>query len=232
MNLAIVQARMSSTRLPGKVLAPVHGRPMILQQLARLAQCAQIDTLVVATSTDATDDALAAALAAEGVEVRRGPLADVAERFRRVIEEFAPQTVIRLTADCPLCDPEVIDRVIVEHTASGADYTSNVIRRTYPQGLDVECFTPAAFERLTAGDMTAGEREHVTLGMYSRPDEFTLHSVTQPDDLSAHRWTVDRPDDLEFVRAVYDHLADTTPRFRQADILELLAGHPELEHTN
>jgi spore coat polysaccharide biosynthesis protein SpsF len=231
-NLAIVQARMSSTRLPGKVLAALHGRPMILRQLERLAQSTRIDTLVVATSTDATDDALAATLLAEGIEVRRGPLDDVAERFHRVVREFQPQTVVRLTADCPLCDPEVIDRVITEHIASEADYTSNVIRRTYPQGLDVECMKPAAFERLMSGPLTAAEREHVTIGLYSRPDEFTLHSVTQHEDLSAHRWTVDRPDDLEFVREVYDRLYDAAPRFRQADILDLVRRHPELEHTN
>lgn len=231
-NLAVVQARMSSRRLPGKVLAPLHGRPMILRQLERLAQCERIDALVVATSTDPSDDALAAALAAEGVEVRRGPLDDVAERFALVVREFQPETLIRLTADCPLTDPEVVDRVIAEHVASGDDYSSNVITRTYPQGLDVECVRVAAFERLLSGPLTPEEREHVTLGIYRRPDEFSLHSVTQEADLSLHRWTVDRPDDLEFVRAVYDHLYDADPRFRQADILELVRRHPALEHTN
>ena len=232
MILAVVQARMSSTRLPGKVLAPVLDQPMVLRQIERLRQCERIDELVLATSVDASDDELAEAVGAEGVTVRRGPLNDVAARFGAVVDEFAPTTLVRLTADCPLCDPEVIDRVIREHQESAADYTSNVLRRTYPQGLDVECVDVAAFRRLLALPLSAEEREHVTIGIYRRPDDFSLHSVEQTDDRSALRWTVDLPADLAFVREVYTHLYEADPRFRQDDILALLDRHPELLHTN
>lgn len=232
MKLAIVQARMSSTRLPGKVVEPVLGVPMILRQLERIALADRIDQVVVATSLDSSDDELAALLTASGVDVRRGPLTDVAARFESVVDEFQPETVIRLTADCPLCDPDVIDRVIDEHTASGADYSSNVIERTYPQGLDVECVSTDAFRRMIAGGLDRDEREHVTLALYRAPHRFALHSVTQDEDLSRLRWTVDRPDDLEFVRAVYQELYPNSPAFRQADILDLLRRRPELEHLN
>lgn len=232
MRLAVLQARMTSSRLPGKVLAAVAGEPMVLRQIERLRQCASIDELVLATSTESSDDELARVAEAAGVVVRRGSLTDVLDRFAAVVDEFEPETLIRLTADCPLCDPEVIDRVVDEHTAAGSDYTSNVIHRSYPQGLDVECVSADAFRRLRQLDLDSDEHEHVTLGIYRRPELFRLHSVEQAVDLSALRWTVDRPDDLAFVREVYDALYAARPRFRQADILELIDRRPELRHVN
>ena len=232
MILAIVQARCSSTRLPGKVVAPVAGRAMILRQIERLQRCEMIDQLVVATSTDSSDDSLVKMLQAEQISVRRGSLDDVAGRFQLVAREFEPTTIVRLTADCPLADPEVIDRVIRAHTDAGSDYTSNTLERTYPQGLDVECVSSAAFTRLLALPLTASEREHVTLGIYQRPDEFSLQSVVQQPDLSQLRWTVDVPEDLAFVRAVYDSLYHDNPNFAQADVLELLERTPGMSRVN
>ncbi len=231
MILGVLQARSSSTRFPGKVLAPLHGAPMILQQLARLAHSARLDRLVVATSVDASDDELVRVLEAAGVTVRRGPLDDVVGRFALVVEEFAPDHLVRLTADCPLADAVVIDRVLEEHLATGSDYTSNTLVPTYPDGLDVECISATAFANLIALDLTEREREHVTLGLYSRPQEFTLHNVTQSPDRSALRWTVDVPADLEFVRAVYERLYDGNPGFGQDAIVRLLREHPELTRT-
>jgi spore coat polysaccharide biosynthesis protein SpsF len=232
MILAIVQARSSSRRLPGKVLAPVEGAPMILRQLERLARSSMIDELVVATSVEESDDPLVEVLEAESVECRRGPLDDVASRFLQVADEFEPDSIVRLTADCPLADHRVIDRVISEHIQSGADYTSNTLERTYPQGLDVECMTSVAFSRLMRLPLSATEQEHVTLGMYSRTNEFELKSVTQSPDHSALRWTVDLPEDLAFVRTIYDALYAATPDFAQKDILDFLARNPELSRTN
>ena len=226
--VAIVQARCSSSRLPGKVLAPVAGRPMILRQVERLRRSRLIDELVVATSVDASDDALVEALGGEGVAVRRGSLDDVASRFQGVVEERRPTTIVRLTADCPLTDPAVVDDVIREHLDTGADYTSNVIERTYPRGLDVECVGAEAFAALMRLPLTSAEREHVTLGIYHRPEAFSLHSVTQSRDFSHLRWTVDLPEDLEFVRAVYDALYDENPEFGQAEVLALLDREPGL----
>ena len=232
MILAVVQARCSSTRLPGKVLAPVLGKAMILRQLERLQRSTRIDHLVVATSTADSDDPLVDLLTNEGVEVRRGPLEDVAARFLLVAREFAPDSIVRLTADCPLTDPAVIDTIIARHIDSGADYTSNVIERTYPQGLDAECVTFEAFERVMELPLTDAEREHVTLAIYTRPTEFRLASVTQPTDWSELRWTVDLPADLEFVREMYSALYPDNPEFGQQDLLRLLAEHPELSRRN
>lgn len=232
MILGVIQARCSSHRLPGKVLAPVLGEPMIVRQLERLRRSTMIEQLVVATSVDSSDDELAHVLDARSVTVRRGSLDDVASRFEAVVEEFTPTTLVRLTADCPLADPAIIDRVVREHLDSGADYSSNTLERTYPQGLDVECVRSEAFAAFMAMEHDPDEREHVTLGIYRRPDQFTLHSVTQERDRSKLRWTVDYPEDLEFVRSVYNHLYENNPNFVQDDVLALLERHPELSRFN
>lgn len=231
MILAVLQARCSSTRFPGKVLAPLLGEPMILRQIERLRRSKRIDVLVVATSVDSSDDALVDVLESAGVNVRRGPLDDVVARFRLVVSEFAPDTIVRLTADCPLADPDVIDQVIDNHIASGNDYTSNTLPPTFPDGLDVECVSATAFQRLTTLPLTPREREHVTIGIYGRPDQFTRGTVEQEPDRSDLRWTVDVPDDLEFVRAIYDHLYAKDKEFGQAEILQLLAEQPQLSRT-
>ena len=230
--LAIVQARSSSTRLPGKVLADLVGAPMIMRQLERIARATTIDRIVVATSIDASDDALAELLTAEGVTVRRGPLDDVFERFRRVVEEMEPRTIVRLTADCPLTDPAVIDAVVAAHHARGGDYTSNVIERTYPHGLDAECVSASAFETLARTPLNPQEREHVTLGLYTRPESFHLESVTQAENLSKLRWTVDYSSDLDFARAIYSALYPANPAFSQRDIVDHIRENPELEYTS
>jgi spore coat polysaccharide biosynthesis protein SpsF len=229
--LAILQARVNSTRLPGKVLAPVLGEPMIVRQLERVKRSAMIDALVVATSTAPTDDALVIELEARGQVVHRGPLDDVVARFDEITKKFAPDTIVRLTADCPLCDVNIIDDVIRSHLQGASDYTSNTLEPSYPDGLDVEVVSAAAWERLSKLPLSTREREHVTLGIYSRPDAFALQSVTQSPDRSGLRWTVDVPDDLDFVRAVYANLYADQPEFGQREILELLAAHPELSRT-
>ena len=232
MILGILQARCSSTRFPGKVLASILGEPMVLRQVERLRRSECLDELVVATSVDPSDDPLVRVLRDAGVEVRRGPLDDVVERFAGVAAEFPADQLVRLTADCPLADPTVIDTVIRTHLARGSDYTSNTLVPTFPDGLDVECVTAGAFARLLELPLTAREREHVTLGLYGRPDEFRLENVTQDPDRSSLRWTVDVPEDLEFVRAIYSRLYDEDNGFGQARILSLLAEFPELNRTD
>lgn len=232
MILAILQARCSSTRFPGKVLAPLLGQPMILRQIERLRRSVMIDSLVVATSTDSSDDALVEALQSAGVVVRRGPLDDVVARFEMIVQEFEPDTIVRLTADCPLADPLVIDHVIRQHLRLGSDYTSNVLPPTYPDGLDVECVSASAFEILTSLTLTLREREHVTMGINNRPEQFVRNIVKQEPDLSHLRWTVDVPEDLEFVRAVYGELYAEDRGFGQSEVLHLLAERPELSRTD
>lgn len=231
MILGILQARMSSTRLPGKVLKEVHGEPMIIRQIERISRAKNIDQLVVATSQDSTDDLLVEVLASRGVVVRRGPLDDVAQRFAEVVEEFRPDHFVRMTADCPLTDPAVIDLVIESHLQSGADYSSNGITRTFPHGLDVEAVSSEAFSKLLLNDLSSEDREHVTMGIYNRPQDFSFNEVTRQEDASDLRWTVDEPEDLIFVRAVYDALYDALPEFTTKDLMTFLSDHPELNRT-
>jgi spore coat polysaccharide biosynthesis protein SpsF len=230
--LGVLQARMSSSRLPGKVLRPLAGAPMILRIVERISRSRELDGLVVVTSTDPSDDALVDVLAAAGVAVRRGSLDDVLSRFLAVIEEFDPTVVVRLTGDNPLVDPDVIDLVARQHVANGADYSSNSLVRTFPRGLDVEAVSPQALRSLGERALRAEEREHVTIGVYRRPEEFRVHAVTQEADHSELRWTVDYPDDFVFAETVYDRLFAPDAPFGQSDVLALLAREPELRRTD
>lgn len=231
MKLAIVQVRSGSSRLPAKALRPLAGEPMILRLLERVQRSEALDRVVVATTSDPADDPLAEILEAWSYTVRRGPVDDVLTRFLQVVEEFRPDTVVRLTGDNPLVDPDVIDMVVREHREHGADYTSNSRIRSFPYGLDVECVSRESLLAVNSLDLTAEEREHVTLGIYSRPETFTVHQVTQLEDQSVLRWSVDYPIDFEFVSAVYDELYANKPAFGQVDVLELLQRRPEMRHT-
>jgi spore coat polysaccharide biosynthesis protein SpsF len=230
MILGVLQARTSSTRLPGKVMRPLLGRPMILRQLERVQRAKTPDRLVVATSTDPSDDTLAAMLEAQGVAVHRGPLEDVLARFLGAIEAHSPaEHVVRLTADCPLADPEVLDACVRLHLEGGYDYTANDHPSTFPRGLDVEvCRTQAL---LTAGReaVDPAEREHVTLHLYRHPERYRLGCLKRSPDLSRLRWTVDTPADFAFVERVYERLYPSNPAFTTEDILALDFERTEAE---
>jgi spore coat polysaccharide biosynthesis protein SpsF len=226
--VGVLQARVSSSRLPGKVLRPLLGEPMILRIVERISRSRELDELVVVTSTDPSDDPLVDVLTTAGTTVRRGSLTDVFSRFHDVVEEFEPSVVVRLTGDNALVDPDVIDLIVREHVENGADYSSNSLTRTFPRGLDAEAVSPEALRSLAARDLSDEEREHVTIGIYRRPGEFRLHPVVQSADHSDLRWTVDYPEDFAFIEAVYDRLFAGDPRFGQADVLALLDREPGL----
>lgn len=229
MNLAILQARMSSSRLPGKVLSPLFGEPMIFRQIERLARARRIDRLVVATSTDGSDDALAEACAARGVAVFRGSLDDVLDRFAGALELFPEaRTVIRVTADCPLADWTVVDEVIAHLEATGADYASNTpAERTYPHGLDVEVMRREALLDAWRDGRDPYEREHVTPYIYRRPETYRLEFVSRTPSLAHLRWTVDYPADLEFVRDVYARLYPADSAFGSDAVVALARNSSE-----
>ena len=193
--LAILQARCSSSRLPGKVLLPLAGAPMILRQIERLARSTRIDRLVVATSDDPSDDDLARVVAGQGILVHRGQLDDVLARFVGALEAFGPADhVVRLTGDCPLADPAVIDATIAHVTAAGADYGSDTPpHRTFPKGLDVEVMTAATLRAAAARAATPEEHEHVTWGVHQHPELYRLSFLSQAVEEGDVRWTVDFP---------------------------------------
>lgn len=230
MPLAILQARMSSTRLPGKVLADLAGAPMILRQIERLRRAKRLDRIVVATSDQSSDDPLVRALENAGVAVFRGPLDDVLARYIGAIEAFGPvRTVVRLTADCPLADPVLIDETLALHAQSGADYTSNTpTRRSYPKGLDIEVFDAEALRMAARETHDPYDHEHVTPFLYRNPGRFKIAGLEQGPDDGDVRWTVDRPDDLAFVRAVYDSLYDANPAFTSDDVRAFVRSRPDL----
>lgn len=236
MILAILQARMSSTRLPGKVLKPLAGAPMILRQIERVRRARRIDRLVVATSDDASDDELARTLAVADVAVHRGSLDDVLARFTGALAAFGPADhVVRLTGDCPLADPAVIDATIDAVIAAGADYGSNTPPdapfpdgRTFPKGLDVECMAADALRAAAGRVATPEEREHVTWALHRRPDLYRQAFLSQAADEGEVRWTVDYPDDYAFVAAVYDALYRANPAFTSDDIRAFARSRADL----
>ena len=223
MILGIIQARMSSSRLPGKVLADVAGVPMLGRQVARLRRSARMDELVLATSDQASDDAVADYAARLDLTVVRGPLDDVLARFGRALEAFPEAaTVVRMTADCPLTDWRVLDAVIDSHAAAKADYASNTPAvRTYPHGLDIEVMTAAALRTAVREASDPYDREHVTPFLYRNPARFRLEFLSQSPSLAHLRWTVDHPADLDFVRHVYGALHAANPDFGMAQIAAL-----------
>lgn len=223
---------MTSTRLPGKVLEPILGVPMIGRQIERLRRSSSLDGLVVATSVDPSDDPLVDYLASLDAPVVRGSLGDVLGRFIAVLDEFSPDVVVRLTADCPLASPAVVDLVVESFSSSSVDYASNTLEPTWPDGVDVEVVRASALRWVASHSDDVHEHEHVTLGVYRRPDQFSCLNVAGDVDLSSLRWTVDNADDLAFVRSVYAELYPANPEFDVEDVLALLERQPSLSRTS
>jgi spore coat polysaccharide biosynthesis protein SpsF len=198
-TLCVVQARMGSTRLPGKVLQPIGDRPMLRFMLDRLSGLA-VDRLVVATSDLDRDDPIAELCRDAAVEVVRGSESDVLSRFVAALDAFPADHVIRLTADCPLSDPRLVESVLATHLERDADYTSNVLPRSFPKGLDVEVVRASVLRTAAAEALAGDEREHVTPFVYRRPERFRLTNHIGDRSLGRERWTVDTAADLESVR--------------------------------
>jgi len=222
MILGILQARLSSHRLPGKVLKLILGRPMLERQIERLRRARCIDRLVVATSAEAADDDIARLCGSLAMECFRGSLEDVLDRFYQAARYHQARTVVRLTGDCPLADPGIIDRLIGLHEAAGNDYTSNTLIRTYPDGLDAEVVEFDCLEAAWREAVLPSEREHVTPFIYHRPERFRLGNLRQDEDMSRLRWVVDEPQDFAFVSAIYEALYPDNPAFATGDVLALL----------
>lgn len=232
MVTAFLQARMSSTRLPGKVLRPVLGVPMLGRQIERLRRSRRMDQLVVVTSRDASDDRLARFCESIDVECFRGSLMDVLDRYYQAALCYRPDHIVRLTGDCPLADPELVDEVIGFHLGGGYDYSSNTIEPTFPDGLDVEVFRYAALERAWKEAVLPSHREHVTIFLYSHPELFRLGNYRGESDLHQLRWTVDEPDDLRRVRTIYRQLYPKNPNFGSSEIHALVSRRAKLFEWN
>lgn len=228
MILGIIQARTSSSRLPAKVLKPILGRPMLGLQIERLRRAKRMEKLIVATSTDPSDDAISALCRSLALDSFRGSLDDVLDRFYQAACQHAATTVVRLTGDCPLADPIVVDQLIDLHLTGRYDYSSNGLIRTYPNGLDAEVMQMQCLEAAWREAKLPSEREHVTPFINHRPSRFMLGNLAQNIDQSHMRWVVDEAQDFAFIEAIYEALYPANQAFTTSDVLALLERRPDI----
>jgi len=229
--VAIVQARMGSSRLPQKVLKDLGGATVLDRVLRRLGRARLVDQILVATTLAPQDSVIVDHCGRGGACVFRGSEQDVLDRYYRAAEHLEAGVVVRITSDCPLIDPEVTDATIQAFLEHHADYASNVRVRTYPRGLDTEVMTVNALERAWREARQPHQREHVTPYIYENPGEFKLHGIENDTDCSRHRWTFDTPEDLEFLQAVYARFGGRDD-FGWREILELVETDPSLADIN
>jgi len=222
---------MGSTRLPGKVLTDVGGRTVLARVLGRLRRATLIEDVIVATSNLPSDDAIVDECESLSVPCFRGSEADVLDRYYRTAQEFQTEAIVRITADCPLIDPRLVDETVRVFQAHEADYASNVIPRTYPRGLDTEVFTIEALAWAWLEARHPHQREHVTPYFYEHPEIFKRASATAEADYSRYRWTLDTADDLELIRTIYSRF-NSRDDFSWTDILALMEREPGLVALN
>lgn len=232
--ICIVQARMGSTRLPGKVLMDLAGEPVLARCLARLGRARRLTQVAVATTTLAADQAIVNWCAAAGVACLRGHPDDLLDRYHQAALELKADVVVRCTSDCPIADPDLVDRVVGEFLAADppADYASTRLPEyLFPRGLDTEVMSMAALERAWREDTNLAWREHVTPYIYFTPDRFRILGVPCLEgDFSRYRLTVDTPEDLALMRLIFGHFGHD--RFTWREAVELLRARPEWTRIN
>jgi len=230
MILAIVQARMGSTRLPGKVLKEVNGKPLIEILLNRLSEAKRIDKIVLATSINKENDDLSKAVEKLGFDVFRGSEEDVLDRYYKSASEYSPVGVVRVTGDCPLIDANLVDRVIRKFQKTGVDYASNTMPRTYPDGLDLSVFSFETLEIAWRQAKTKYDREHVTPFM-RHPKRFKISSVMNDVDYSKERWTIDELEDFKVLCNIFNHFKPDF-LFSRLEVIELKSKLPKYFFAN
>jgi spore coat polysaccharide biosynthesis protein SpsF len=229
--VAIIQARMGSTRLPGKVLKDLGGETVLARVVARVRRSQEIGEVVIATTREPEDEAIVDECRRLSARVFRGEVHDVLDRYYQAAKEEKAEAIVRITSDCPLIEPEITDATIRAFLDSRPDYASNVLERTYPRGLDTEIMIWDALSRSWREAKQPHQREHVTPYIYENAGRFTLLSVKGDIDYSSHRWTLDQPEDLAFLRAVYERMGDDGG-FSWRDVLALLEREPGLIELN
>jgi spore coat polysaccharide biosynthesis protein SpsF len=240
MTTAIVQARMGSTRLPGKVLRPLNGRPMLSRIVERVRACPAIARVVVATSDRESDAPIRALCADEAIDCVAGSEQDVLDRFYRAAAAFGGDPLIRITADCPLVDPSLVGRLVALYDGGGYDHVGVATgagalflgQGRYPDGLDAECFSFAALERAWRDATSPQDREHVTPFIWRQKQLFRCGQLTSPIDYSRLRWTVDNEADMALITRIYAALDRPDRVFGMDDVLGYLSEHPEVAAGN
>ena len=227
-----MQTRVSSTRLPNKVIKNLEGLPMFVQQAKRILQCKKIDKLIVITSTEKSDDILEAICKENDLLCFRGDLYNVLSRYYYAQLAYPCEHAVRVTADCPVIDSAIMELVINTHLINNNDYTSNCLESTFPDGLDTEVISKSALQDAYKYAKKPSELEHVTPYIRNNPQKYQLQNIQSDTDLSNHRWTVDEPEDFELISAIYAHLYAHNCYFNYQDILNLLSLKPELSSIN
>ncbi|MEG0692646.1 MAG: glycosyltransferase family protein [Oscillospiraceae bacterium] len=227
----VIQARMGSSRLPGKVMMNLCQKPVLWHILERVKQATWVDNIIVATSTLEADNAIANYLKSIGVTCFRGDESNVLSRYYNAVKQYPASAIVRITADCPLIDPFVIDRVISSFLDSSFEYATNVGEaRNYPRGLDCEIFTCDLLERAFHEATEDYEKEHVTPFMYWKQD--SILSIVNEKEYSNMRWTLDTIEDFQLIEAIYNHFYQSTHDFYMDDIYEFVVNNPPIFKIN
>ncbi|NQT66900.1 MAG: glycosyltransferase family protein [Actinobacteria bacterium] len=230
--LGIIQARMSSTRLPGKVLLDLEGKCVLEHVINRVNSAKMIDDVIVATTIKKEDLQILKICNSIGIKVFCGSEENVLDRYYQAAKLFNPEHIVRITSDCPMIDPKVIDKVINLHLKEKADYTTNVITETFPDGEDVEIFTFETLNKAWRNAKLLSEREHVTPYIKKHPKIFKIRNLENDKNLSNKRWTLDNPEDYEFIKVIYKNLYVKNHLFGVEEILDFLNRNPDVERIN
>ena len=231
--VAIVQARMSSTRLPGKVLLDIMGKSLLAHIIDRISKSKLVNSnIVLATTTNPADHVIVDFANENQLDCFIGSEEDVLDRYYQAAKQADADIIVRITADDPFKDPEVMDEIIQIMIDGDFDYVSNTIKPTYPEGLDIEVFSFESLKKAWIYGKKPSEREHVTPYIWNNPDIFKLYNVEYGRDLSSMRWTLDTNDDFEFTKAIYEKLYVVGETFLMKDVLDLLTNEPELQEIN
>jgi len=228
----IIQARSGSTRLPQKVLLKVMGKTILEYALERIGKAKNIEGIIVATTLNEEDARIVDLAESIGIKTYRGSSEDVLDRYYQAAKLFGIRHLVRITADCPLIDPWIIDKAVELYFESKADYCSNTLKETFPDGEDVEVLSFNALHSAWKSAKLLSEREHVTPYIKKNPGRFKLVNFENDIDLSGKRWTVDREEDFRFIKALLEGLYPIKPDFSSGDILEFLRQNPRLEEIN
>ena len=233
-NVLIIQARMQSSRLPGKVLLPLNGKPMLEWVVERASKSKTIDTCMVATTTDSSDDPIEKLCRDKGISVYRGSQFDVLDRYYQAAVSAGADNIIRVTADCPLIDPYLIDELFSRYIKEEADFAANRLpppwHRTYPIGLDTEIVSMRMLKTAWETAAEKYEREHVMPWFYDTPGRCKIYIMDNETDYGMHRWTVDTPEDYKMMQALFEKLDPEHASW--TDVLQVINENPQLEMIN
>lgn len=232
--LSTIEARMGSTRLPGKTMKEIVGKPMLELLIERLKRAKRIDEIVVATTTEPEDRVIAELAERISVKCFRGSSEDVLDRVLKAARTYQGDIIVEMTGDCPLLDPVLVDRIINIYLENTYDYVNNTIKRTYPRGLDTQVFSVDVLDKVSKLTNDPADRENVSLYIYEHPEKYRLYNVEAPPEYRhpEYRWTVDTKEDFQFVKEIYENLYYKNPDFLAEDVMKLLKEKPDLCEIN